>query len=140
MATNDYSPASVGDGRNDGDPRTFLYQGKMVDPRTVQGIGGTTYAGPADANGYIQGQAPANAQPAPTYSQTPSPAPSPAANQPASAPSSGGAVWGGSSPAAPAPAPIVAAPAPGGAVWGGSNPGAPAAAPGAAPATARSTR
>lgn len=55
------SPADVGDGRNNGDPRTFLLNGQWVDPRTYSGagMGGVTYAGPADSAGYIAGQAPA---------------------------------------------------------------------------------
>lgn len=103
------APSAVGDGRADNsDPRTFWYNGQLVDPRTVQGTGGTTYAGPADQYGYIAGQAPANAAPAPVFAP---PAPAPA-------PSSGGAVFGGGSnmTGAPAPssAPAPAAPAPSG--------------------------
>lgn len=63
------TPADVGDGRSNGDPRTFLWNGQWVDPRTVNnpGMGGVTYAGPADTNGYISGQGPQNGSPMQMY-------------------------------------------------------------------------
>lgn len=85
------NPASVGDGRMTDDPRTFLWNGQWVDPRTVNsaGMGGVTYAGPADANGYIAGQGPAGASPMNMYGAPASTAP-----------------WGGNT----APAGVPAAP------------------------------
>lgn len=67
------------------DPRTLLWNGQWVDPQTVNSpaLGGVTYAGPADANGYIAGQAPQNATPSYMYGDSraqPAAAPAPAPN------------------------------------------------------------
>lgn len=85
------------------DPRNFLLNGQWVDPRTVDSpaLGGVTYAGPADANGYIAGQAPTGATP--SYM--------------GGGPSASLASWGGNT--APAAAPAPAAASPGGTSSGG---------------------
>jgi hypothetical protein len=82
------TPADVGDGRSNGDPRTFLWNGQWVDPRTVNsaGMGGVTYAGPADSNGYIAGQGPQNAAPMPMYGNEQTTQANPYLAQTASAP------------------------------------------------------